>query len=106
MPVQPPGPDFGMWWARVAHAGPEFGRPVSRPVFPRARRGRRSAIVSSIGYSGETMKSKVTGALLAAGITLAIPGTTAVSAFASARTCGSGSVKGIIMTSRGGEAGA
>jgi hypothetical protein len=52
------------------------------------------------------MKSKVTGALLAAGITLAIPGTTAVSAFASARTCGSGSVKGIIMTSRGGEAGA
>jgi hypothetical protein len=50
------------------------------------------------------MKSKATGALLAAGITLAIPGTTAVTA--SARTCGSGSVKGIIMTSRGGESGA
>jgi hypothetical protein len=52
------------------------------------------------------MKSKATGPLLAAGITLAIPGTTAVSAFASARTCGGGSVKGITMTSRGGEAGA
>ncbi len=48
------------------------------------------------------MKSKVTGALLAAGITLAIPGTTAASA--SARTSGSESVKGIIVTSWGGEA--
>ncbi len=52
------------------------------------------------------MKSKVTGALLAAGITLAIPGAAAVSASASARTCGSGSVKRIIMTSQGGESGA
>ena len=48
------------------------------------------------------MKSKVTGALLAAGITLA-PGTMAVSASASAMTCDSKSVKGIIMTSWGGE---
>jgi hypothetical protein len=46
------------------------------------------------------MKSKVTGALLAAGVTLAIPGTTA----ASARTSGSESVKGIIVTSWDGEA--
>jgi hypothetical protein len=52
------------------------------------------------------MESKVTGALLAAGITLAIPRTTAVSASASARTCGSESVKGIIMTSWDGETGA
>ena len=50
------------------------------------------------------MKSKVTGALLAARITLAIPGTTAVAA--SARTGGSESVKGIIVTSGDGEAGA
>jgi|HubBroStandDraft_2_1064218.scaffolds.fasta_scaffold1320434_1 hypothetical protein len=50
------------------------------------------------------MKSKVTGALLAAGITLAIPGTTAASASASARTSGSESVKGIIVTAWGGEA--
>ena len=47
------------------------GRPVSRPVLSRARRVRRSAIVSSTSYSGRTMKSKVTGAL-AAGIALAI----------------------------------
>jgi hypothetical protein len=50
------------------------------------------------------MKSKVTGALLAAGVALAIPGTTAVPASASARTGGSESVNGIIVTSRGGEA--
>jgi hypothetical protein len=50
------------------------------------------------------MKSKVTGALLAAGIALAIPATTAASAFASARTSGSESVKGITVTSWGGEA--
>jgi hypothetical protein len=51
------------------------------------------------------MKSKVTGALLAAGIALAIPATTAASATAStsARTSGSESVKGIIVTSWGGE---
>ena len=47
---------------------------------------------------GGTMKSKVTGAL-AAGIALAIPATTA----ASARTSGGESVKGIIVTSWGGE---
>jgi hypothetical protein len=50
------------------------------------------------------MKSKVTGALLAAGITRAVPATTAASA--SARTGGSESVKGIIVTSWDGEAGA
>ena len=50
------------------------------------------------------MKSKVTGALLAAGITLAIPGTTAVSASAFARTCGSESVKGVIGRACGGGA--
>ena len=47
------------------------------------------------------MKSKVTGALLAARIALAIPATTAASA--SARTSGSESVKGIIVISWGGE---
>jgi hypothetical protein len=52
------------------------------------------------------MESKVTGALLAAGITLAIPRTTAVSASASARTRGSESVKRIIMISWDGETGA
>jgi hypothetical protein len=49
------------------------------------------------------MKIKVAGAL-AAGITLAIPGTTAVSASASARISGSESVEGILVTSWGGEA--
>ena len=48
------------------------------------------------------MKSKVTGTLLAAGVTLAIPGTTAASA--STRTSGSESVKRIIVTSWDGEA--
>jgi hypothetical protein len=48
------------------------------------------------------MKAKVTGAL-AAGIALAILGTTAVSASASARTSGGESVKGIIVTSWDGE---
>jgi hypothetical protein len=52
---------------------------------------------------GGTMKSKVTGAL-AAGIALAIPATTAMSPSASARTSGSESVKGIIVTSWSGEA--
>ena len=45
------------------------------------------------------MESKVTGTLLAAGIALAIPATTAASASASARTSGSETVKGIIVTS-------
>ena len=49
------------------------------------------------------MKSKVTGALLAAGIALAIPATTAASASASARTSGSEGAKGIIVTYWGGE---
>jgi len=49
------------------------------------------------------MKSKVTGALLTAGIALAIPATTAASASASARTSGSRSVKGIIVTAWGSE---
>jgi hypothetical protein len=48
------------------------------------------------------MKSKVTGAL-AAEIALAIPATTAASPSASARTSGSESVKGIIVTSWDGE---
>ena len=48
------------------------------------------------------MESKVTGTLLAAGIALAISATTAASA--SARTSGSETVKGIIVTSWGGEA--
>ena len=48
------------------------------------------------------MKSKVTGAL-AAGIVVAIPATTAASLPASARTSGGESVKGIIVTSWGGE---
>jgi len=46
------------------------------------------------------MKSKVTEAL-AAGIALAIPATTAASPPAPARTSGSESVNGIIVTSRG-----
>lgn len=50
------------------------------------------------------MESKVTGTLLAAGIALAIPATTAASASASARTSGSETVKGIIVTSWDGEA--
>jgi hypothetical protein len=49
------------------------------------------------------MQSTVTGALLAAGITLAIPVMTPVPASASARTSGSESVKGIIVTSWAGE---
>ena len=48
------------------------------------------------------MKSKVTGALLAAGVTLAIPGTTAGPG--SARTSGGESVTGIIVASWDGEA--
>jgi hypothetical protein len=48
------------------------------------------------------MKRKVTGALVA-GIALATPATTDASAFASARTSGSGSVEGIIVTTWGGE---
>jgi hypothetical protein len=48
------------------------------------------------------MKSKVTGAV-AAGIALAIPAMTAASPSTSARTNGGESVKGIIVTSWGGE---
>ena len=48
------------------------------------------------------MRSEVTGAL-AAGIALAIPATTAASPPASARTSDGESVKGIIVTSWGGE---
>jgi hypothetical protein len=47
------------------------------------------------------MKSRVTGALLAAGIAQAIPATAAASA--SARISGSESVEGIIVISWGGE---
>jgi hypothetical protein len=46
------------------------------------------------------MKLKVTGAPLA-GIALATPATTAASASPSARTSGSGSVEGIIVTTWG-----
>jgi hypothetical protein len=48
------------------------------------------------------MRSEVTGAL-AAGIALAIPATTAASPPASAGTSGGESVKGIVVTSWGGE---
>jgi hypothetical protein len=49
------------------------------------------------------MKSTVTGTLLAAGIAVAIPATTAASPPASARTSGGESVNGIIVTARAGE---
>jgi hypothetical protein len=48
------------------------------------------------------MKSKVTGAL-AAGVALAVPATAAASPSTSAGTNGGESVKGIIVTSWGGE---